>query len=309
MRDNLSEFKLQDIAACPLCESSKYQDLYKANDRLKLTEYQFKFVKCNNCNLVFQNPRVDPKTVSFFYQEDYFNRRKVDPKKIQIKYNIVKNNVNHVGTLIEIGSANGDFLYQMEKMGWYVEGVELSYEGVKHSKNKYNIKNIHFGELVEREDNGMQFDVAVLWGVLPHIWNPVQTIKYLSNILNKSGKIIITCANIDGIPAKIMKYQWGHLDLPRHYCMWSPKTLQRLLETNDMYIDKVIFHDDLWNSNIDLFKFKLVSFSNNMFSSKVLSKIQKYAIKKVNRLLTHPLLYVARLLKNGGMMTIVGAKK
>lgn len=194
-------------------------------------------------------------------------------------------------------------------MGWYVEGVEPSYEGVQHCKNHYKINSIHCGNLLSLHDNGIRFDVAVLWGVLPHIHNPVQTIHYLSEILKPSGKIIVTCANIDSIPAKIMKDRWGHLDLPRHYFMWSPSTLRKLLEMNNLNFNKIIFHDNLWNSNVNLFKLKPLSFFNDhLFSNQHLDKAHKYILQRSNRLLSHPLLILSRLLKKGGMMTAVGTK-
>ena len=297
---------------CPLCNSNRYKSLYNSKDRLRLTDYVFCFVKCISCGLVYQNPRVQPDDIGHFYPGWYYAKREHSARKLKVKCELIARAKTGVGSLLEVGSANGDFLNHIGGLGWYVEGVETSEDGIKYSRDKYNIQNLHCGELVERVDNGVRFDIIVLWGVLPHIPNPVATIMHASELLKDSGVLIICCANIDSIPANIMKDNWGHLDLPRHYCMYSPTSLQKLLETANLQADTIIFHENLWNSNINIFALRPFSIVNDMLyagGNNLMKKVIKRVAHKTSRVLSNPLLLMSRLFGRGGIMTVFSTKK
>lgn len=89
--------------------------------------------------LFYQNPRVPPSTIGTFYPGKYFSSRPgrgrrgkgCVEKKVRLKCNLVERFVSPPGKLLEIGSANGDFLVSMRKRGWDVQGVEPSYDAAE----------------------------------------------------------------------------------------------------------------------------------------------------------------------------------
>jgi 2-polyprenyl-3-methyl-5-hydroxy-6-metoxy-1,4-benzoquinol methylase len=305
-----------EYVSCPLCGSRDSKLFRKAKDRFRVTYQEFVFERCLNCELVFQNPRVTPDTVSCFYPNSYFSSRPGrnvklrahSEKTVQLKCKMVEQLFDHPGSLLEIGSANGDFLVGMRNRKWNVQGIEVSQDAVKFSREKHNLK-IFKGEFVERPDDGERFDAIVMWAVLPHIHNPVNVVSYATSLLAPSGKLIICCANIDSYAADYMKSDWGHLDLPRHYCMWSPNTLNKLFEMTGLTLSQVIYHDDIFKSQLilrTLYPFIEISDNRPGITTK---KIVKLIATKANLLITQPILSRARKQKKGGIMTVVGEKR
>lgn len=297
----MENYKLETLNECPLCHQEECSEAFIAGDRLKHSEEKFRLVKCLNCGLVFQNPRVKPEDINYFYRSEYFDKRPTDQKRNQIKSGIVQKYTNGPGSLLEIGSANGQFLHHMQLQGWYVEGVEPSSAGVKNAKEKFDIETVFEGNTIDRPITDIKFDVVTMWAVLPHIHNPIETLKYISKVLKKDGLVVITVVNVESAAAKIMKNNWGHLDQPRHYFMYSPDTVEKLLNQCQIGIKDLFYHDDLWNSNIRFHKIKPLSYLNrNDFLQRVMNKADK--------IVTRPLNAWFRKRGKGGVMTIVGSK-
>src|SRR5690554_2037345 len=109
--------------ACPLCDADDYQVFGRATDRFLVVEDAFTFVVCNRCGLVYQNPRVSPSSIAFFYPEQYFSSRpgrnvkQLEKARIisERKCDLVERFVPQRGKLLEIGSANGDFLATLQQ--------------------------------------------------------------------------------------------------------------------------------------------------------------------------------------------------
>ena len=303
-------------AFCPLCGSKDSEVFRKAKDVFRVTDHEFVFVRCINCRLVYQNPHVTPETISTFYPHNYFSfssdrnvkQSTLAEKKIQLKCQMIERFCHGPGKLLEIGSANGDFLVGMRNRGWNVQGVEISNDAAEFCQRKHNLK-VFNGELLKRPDNGERFDVVVMWAVLPHISNPVPVVSYASQLLASHGKFIVCCANIDSFAAHYMKNNWGHLDLPRHYCMWSPSTVKKLFSMIGLTLIDIIHHDDIFSSNLILrwlYPFIKTVDDRPGITCKKLIRLIAF---RANRLITLPILARARKEEKGGIITVVGEKK
>lgn len=308
------DYEMQETS-CPLCNSQDCTFFCSTSDRLNVADELFTFVRCNQCNLVYQNPRVTPETINVFYPSHYFSSRpgrnvrhqKRAERIVQKKCDIIESYTTQPGSLLEIGSANGDFLASLQKQGWDVQGIEVSPDAVEYSRTQYGL-NVFQGEFLERPDDGTRFDIIVMWAVLPHIHNPVPTVARASELLASNGKLIILCANIESLAAERMGNEWGHLDLPRHYCMWSPDTLRTLYEKSGLRIDDIMHHDDIYNSGLILRWFKPILYSTVHGPAGFPTKLLRYAVHHLNQVLTKPILAKARMQNRGGIVTVVGSK-
>src|ERR671913_920762 len=62
--------------ACYLCGSDASRDFVHAEDDLGGTPGRFRFVRCMNCNLAYQNPRVPLDRIGAYYDDTYIAHRK-----------------------------------------------------------------------------------------------------------------------------------------------------------------------------------------------------------------------------------------
>ena len=57
--------------SCALCSSDDYTELFEGNDRIHGIPGTFPVVRCNQCDLVYLNPRPDVDSISEYYPENY----------------------------------------------------------------------------------------------------------------------------------------------------------------------------------------------------------------------------------------------
>lgn len=75
--------EFETLTKCPSCQALKIKLLLKANDLLSQKPGEFFLSKCQQCGLVFQNPRIKEKDIGFYYESiDYFKEpKRTNPEK------------------------------------------------------------------------------------------------------------------------------------------------------------------------------------------------------------------------------------
>lgn len=222
------ETDLESIA-CPLCGSDNSVFVIEAYDRRKVSATPFQLVRCTGCSLVYQNPRVRPQSIGKYYAGNYYEqlRGQANLAREQRKRRIVEEFGFRPGTLLDVGCASGDFLVEMRDHGWSVEGVEFSPEPAAFCRQERGLK-VATGELHARPEDGLRFDLITMWAVLPHLPDPLSVVGRAVSLLRQGGALLLCVANIESWAFSIRKSDWGHLDQPRHYCMYTPATVDRL---------------------------------------------------------------------------------
>ena len=61
--------------ACYYCSSTSSSFVLNANEDLTGKPGTFRFVKCNDCGLMYQNPRVNIETIPTYYDDEYIAHR------------------------------------------------------------------------------------------------------------------------------------------------------------------------------------------------------------------------------------------
>ena len=188
---------------CISCDTSNYKDLYN-NDRYGI--YQ-KTVMCNNCGLVYSNPRMNEKSLKYFYstnlyrelyenvndfEHGYMSRSKEIDVNIQInKTNFEKyypqlfvdfisdSNINY-NSVCELGAGFGNNLIYFNKLGKKTFGLEPSIKLTKIAiDNQINIKQ---GFVYDLKEN---YDIIIMKHVLEHLYDPVKDLKKIKEHTNK----------------------------------------------------------------------------------------------------------------------------
>lgn len=219
---------------CPLCASVKIKDTC------------MELFNCIDCGLQFFPFLNPPKYYSQIYNMGYFtgdvynnylkeekHRRNVFRSKIKL----LRKYMPEEGCVLDIGCGMGFFLMEMKSRGYRVNGIEISEYAAEIASKKVSTR-INCGDILNTSLDLNQYDIITLWVVLEHMYNPVESLKKISKIINKNGLLIIETLNISSLTAKIFKENWPLYYPPYHLYYYDHRSLSRLLEITGFRIIK-----------------------------------------------------------------------
>ena len=236
---------------CDLCESTEYESLFNARDRLHGFEGTFSYVRCKTCGLVYMNPQILPDDICKFYPDDYgphqIKREKKHPRERPLRTKFKKNpfavcvfcSLTTESRLLDVGCGSGKFLNEIRiATGCQVYGVDISEVAARTAKENYSLE-IFTGMLTEVPFPDNYFDVITARSYLEHVNNPSEVLLKLFRLLKQGGDLVIITPNFNSLNSKIFKDKWYALDCPRHLYIYSAKTITKLLEKSGLSIQKI----------------------------------------------------------------------
>lgn len=236
---------------CNLCGSDDYRLIYKMPDTFYFKDEWFNIVECNDCGLGYINPRPAAEDMGRYYPEsfyDYFNTEKEFHLK---RYSNEAKYLKYCKTgnkLLDIGCANGDFPRYVKKLGWQVEGVEVS----PNTAPIYDFP-VYYCDFTKIPIQQSLYDVITAWAVLEHVHDPFSYFKKAAEILKPNGIFIFLVTNFNSISSKYLFRE----DIPRHLYFFTPSTIKEyLLRTGFETID--------------------IDFSNNVYSMRPVNWLRFY---------------------------------
>jgi 2-polyprenyl-3-methyl-5-hydroxy-6-metoxy-1,4-benzoquinol methylase len=187
-------------------------------------------VKCKNCHLVYMNPIEKVSKTNEYYS----NAKNSHAPTIRASYlRTAKSQIGLVqkyanGTdLLDIGCAQGFFLFSAAQAGYKVKGIEISQDAAEYAKREFGL-DVEAKAFEELQFPGNHFDVVALWQVLEHVPYPLAVLREVHRILRPEGLLVVSTPNIEGIPSRFLRKKWW--DIKRlHINQFSTKTLMDIL--------------------------------------------------------------------------------
>ena len=156
---------------------------------------------------------------------------------------LAKRRVNYLedlsekGRALDIGCGQGWFVKQFVDRGWNAIGIEVSNTAAYHACNQLGL-NIKVGVDVSRQLEDNHYDVIGLWHVLEHLEDPMRMLSEIRRLLKDDGRALIGVPNFGSSEAKLGKYCWFHLDVPRHLYHFNEQNLKQLLDMAGLKVVK-----------------------------------------------------------------------
>ncbi len=139
------------------------------------------------------------------------------------------------GRLLDVGCGNGAFLARMRDFGWEVRGVEPDARAADVARRHYGLSVFH-GTL-EAFEPSESYDGITLNHVIEHVPNPIELLQTSERLLKPGGRLVIATPNVLSLGARVFGSSWRGLEVPRHLCLFSPKSLAHLVTFTDLRIE------------------------------------------------------------------------
>ncbi len=224
------------LSFCPCC-SKEFSDstflFKKANAN---------YYKCNNCQLVYQNPQPVYELTEEIYDGEHYHERYINSSYIYFPTSKIyldeinkelKNRIYPSGTnLVDIGCGIGYFLYIAKQNNYKVLGIDISKWASKYAKEKFDI-DVIAGNFLEMNIKENEYDIVTLWQTIEHLPNPNDFIKKIFFILKPGGYICIATPDVNSWIAMFYKKHWNCFMPDEHISLFNFNSMKTILELNN----------------------------------------------------------------------------
>lgn len=330
--------KFEKLNNCPYCTSINLEALFTAKNWFGNTEERFYLSKCNDCKIVFQNPRVKEENIGTYYTDDlgyysptiktvsrfktavksfleaetlsnHFNYQAIGHHNIIVRIATflfkrkfkIKMTPNFVpgGKLLEIGCSHGANLKRMKDLGWEVIGSEMNIKSSEYAKNLgLDIRTDRIENLIFPNKS---IDAVIMGMVLEHIYQPFQILGQITAWLKPAGQLVFSIPYFEGFEYGLFKeYTYG-LHLPHHITFLNKKIIKECLKKLGYKNIRFYFH---------YFDRDIVASAGYKYS---VTKKYRYKLLSENKFIRYffvkPLVYVLSLLGRTSRVTVYAEKK
>jgi SAM-dependent methyltransferase len=226
--------------SCPICDSGDYSLKYKAWVDVSDPKLLYgaasgiagtqDIVACNNCSLLYENPRYDESVILQGYMEsDEEGHDSQYPMRVKSFLNALKKNKAFIpaagSKVLDIGTAGGAFLDAAKEYGYDAWGMEPSAYLVEQGKNRG--LQIEQGTIEDNQFEKNSFDMICLWDVIEHLTDPKGSLRIIRDLLKPDGVLLINYPDIDTWQARLFgKRFWWIISV--HLTHFSPKTITEI---------------------------------------------------------------------------------
>lgn len=206
---------------CNLCGSLNHSILFKKQG--------YRIVICDDCNLVFVNPRLKNELINEMYRSEMYDNQNVSLSlnRYKLRLQIFERMVGK-GPILDIGCARGEFLSLAKNNGWDTYGIEPSTDASRIARECVGdtifadtIENVRFPENF--------FKVITMLDVIEHLPDPYMILKTIIYYLEPGGLVVIETPNISCRKAKKLGEKWGNISPKGHLYYFDHRTLKTML--------------------------------------------------------------------------------
>lgn len=244
------------IPECPVCGASKCSDYAIGFDYELLTSANpWRFVQCAHCGHVWLNPRPAIAELGVIYPPSYYAynydqinsiarkaKELLDRRKMQ---KIIRQCGRQPRSYLDIGCGDGRFLKVLEGLGvprTGLHGLELDQRVVERlrSEGYPGVFCNRVEDVTELAESSI--DLATMFHVIEHVDNPATVVRRICRWLAPGGIFALETPNLDSLDARIFRRTyWGGYHIPRHWNLFTPATISRLLAGQGLEVRKIFF--------------------------------------------------------------------
>jgi SAM-dependent methyltransferase len=298
-------------SVCGNCRTAAGTVMFVATDRLHNLPGSFAVVRCHRCGLMRTNPRPTRRSIRRFYPEDYgpyhqtarenssrirsFLRRVCDPLDTAIP-------ALPKGRLLEIGSASGNYLLQMQRRGWDVTGIEVDGASAQRAADRTHARVLR-GDAAATTLEHAQFDLICAWMVFEHLHDPIEAFERCFGWLKPGGWLAFSVPDCGNWQFRTFQANWFALQVPTHLYHFTAPRLKGILER--LGYDRITIR---WQRTLIDVAISLALVVENAFGATVGANARQIANSLAARAISRALGIVAAPLQLTGRLTVWAQK-
>ncbi len=245
-----------DVPICPVCSGTQHEPYTTGYDYESLTcKNSWQFVRCAHCTHVWLSPRPAVETLPVIYPKTYYaynyeqriNRIAVWGKEQldRLKFgSILRYRKTAPKSYLDIGCGNGRSLRYFEKQGIPREqlfGLELDEAVVERlARDGYRAYHSRIESTTGLPQGAI--DLATMFHVIEHLADPTLALQKIHQCLSPDGVLALETPNIESLDARLFRHHyWGGYHFPRHWQLFTPKSITELLQRNGFEVIGVKF--------------------------------------------------------------------
>jgi len=229
---------------CKLCGIDITKFMFHVTDRNSREKRVFNLVKCKTCGLAYLNPRPNKEEINEYYPPRYHSRAQkeiVDIEKtiiwgipwreaMQKKAKPILR-YKREGRILDIGCGDGSLLMFLKRLGWETYGIDFHEGSSRYAREVLGL-DVLFGRLEEVSYPEDFFDIIILFHVLEHLSDPLETLERIRPLLKEDGVLLIEVPNFASFEARIFRSKWFGIAAPLHLYQFTSYTLEAMLKSS-----------------------------------------------------------------------------
>lgn len=222
---------------CPCCGASPPEHAFSA------AAPGFSILRCPDCGLGRTWPPVAASELGRWYPSSYYGRGNVrfNPafeyltrlfrrRRARVLHNRVPR-----GPVLDVGCGRGIMLAHLKTLGYEAHGIELSDTAAWHARHDLGL-DVATGDFLGSPHQKERYHAVIFWHTLEHFAGPVEAVARASELLKPGGLLAVAVPNFDSLQARLFGRHWFHLDVPRHYSHFGPRSLDAILSRRSFRI-------------------------------------------------------------------------
>jgi len=249
--DDFLPMEMTEVQCC-LCLKSTRTRVGQGRDfEYFTTSDTFSFYQCDDCSLVFLNPRPSISEFSRIYPDSY-HAFEFSQAEYGLVYNIRRKleagrllswckGLRSDARILDVGCGDGFHLDLLAEYGtetWSLHGVDLDHRAIEICRTK-NL-DVHEGTVDSANFEEESFDLAFTIQTVEHVENPVEFLGSIAKTLKPGARLIVVTDNTDSPDFLLFKKRhWGGYHTPRHWNLFNRENVKMLASNSGFDIASV----------------------------------------------------------------------
>ncbi len=223
---------------CPWCRSARIELRLRTTDLLQHKPGIFVLDRCRDCGHIFQNPRLTPAGLDFYYRDFYdgLGERELEAK-FQARGPMYRSRAATLQgarptTWLDVGTGYGHFCNAARDV-WpetTFDGLDMG-EGIKVAEHRGWIDRGYRGSFVElSETMPSSYDVISMYHYLEHTREPRQELAAARTVLHPGGHLMIDVPDPESAWGRFLGRWWLPWFQPQHQHFIPSANLRQELE-------------------------------------------------------------------------------
>ncbi len=142
------------------------------------------------------------------------------------------------GTVLDVGCGAGGFLRLAIGGGWRAVGIDFDAEAVAEARRVEGAE-VHVMDIFDPSLDARRFEGILLDNVIEHLPDLPRVARRLAELLAPGGRLVMITPNIESTGHAVFGADWRGLETPRHLCLFTAKSLGKLVRDNGLPEAKV----------------------------------------------------------------------